>query len=818
MLNYNDSLQKQNILIVDDDATICLLMKEALADDTYNVTDVSNGLDALDKIKENPPEMVLLDVTMPGMNGFDVCTEIRKLYGNSNISIVMVTALEDAESIERSYEVGATDFIIKPINWDTFPYRIRYLMKARNAIIEIQEHKSQLEHMEHISRIITQNKNKDTIMQETMVAMLDIFSADRIILLKSNETTDNLPTADCEMTSDFIDSSSNPSTSIIAIVDSNVIALAYNTEYPVVFHYSGGNLPPDSNPSLKQQIISSLHLSHDQTWYLVTQRNRLLSKWSISDQEMYYKISLRLTDMLSRHLLTEELGRSEAMLKQAQKISHIGSWHWNAETKRQKWSDEVYQIYGHSPETYSPDFDEYYAIQFEEDKERLRLLKAIKNKTNISYQIDHRIRTSDNRIRWINEQCIGVYDGTGALHEINGTVQDITDSRIKKEQEVHNSKMEAIGQLTSGVAHDFGNLMTVARGNLELLEESIAKEKTINLDDRELLADARSAVNDSVELTRQLLYFSRKKSIDPTSINIKKTLSRFRNLFKKTLGDNITLSTNISNNLPDILVDPNQFQSSLLNIVINARNAMPSGGKIEIDIKEIFTEALQGKVANTENHLGEKCVCICVTDTGKGMNDDVLARATEPFYTTSTNQGTGLGLSMVYGFMKQSGGELIIRSQIEKGTSIYLRFPISESTAKSQDKKETSNTLNKVHATILVVEDRPAVRQFAIRCLTQPGITLLQAEDAAAARNLLESNPVDLLFTDIQMPGDMDGHKLSQWANKQYPELKILLTTAMDKNNNVQTAETVNFKILPKPYSKSDLLIEIEELLKLRKD
>lgn len=818
MLNYHDSLQKQDILIVDDDATIRLLMKATLADDAYNVSAASNGLDALDMIKANPPDMVLLDVTMPGINGFDVCTEIRRLYGDTNISIVMVTALEDAESIERSYHVGATDFIIKPINWDTFPYRIRYLMKARNAIIEIQEHKSQLEHMEHISRIITQNKNKDFIMQEAMVAMLDIFSADRIILLKSDETRDNLPTADCEMTSEFIDSISDSATSVIDSIDSNVIVQACNSEYPVVFYYDDSDFPPPSNPTLKQQIISSLHLSHDQTWYLVTQRNRLATKWSISDQEIFYKISLRLTDMLSRHLLTEELGRSEAMLKQAQKISHIGSWHWNAETGRQKWSDEVYQIYGHSPDSYAPDFAEYYEIEFEEDRERLRLLKNIQNKINISYQIDHRIRTSDNNIRWINEQCIGIYDGTGALHEINGTVQDITDARNKKEQEVHNNKMEAIGQLTSGVAHDFGNLMTVARGNLELLEESIEKKNTISPDDIELLSDARSAVNDSVELTRQLLYFSRKKSIDPIGVNIKKTLAKFKNLFTKTLGENITLSININKNLPDILVDPNQFQSSLLNIIINARNAMPDGGKIEIDVKQIITEAVQEELANTENNLGEKCVCICVTDTGKGMNDDVLARAIEPFYTTSTNQGTGLGLSMVYGFMKQSGGELIIRSQIKKGTSINLRFPISESSAKHQDRKDSSSPLDIIHATILVVEDRPAVRQFAIRCLTQSGVTLLQAEDSAAARKLLKSNHVDLLFTDIEMPGDMDGHKLSQWANKHYPELKILLTTAMDKNDNKQTAETVNFKLLPKPYSKSELLIEIENLLKFRTD
>ena len=207
-----------------------------------------------------------------------------------------------------------------------------------------------------------------------------------------------------------------------------------------------------------------------------------------------------------------------------------------------------------------------------------------------------------------------------------------------------------------------------------------------------------------------------------------------------------------------------------------------------------------------------------MTDNGVGMNNDVLERAIEPFYTTSTTQGTGLGLSMVYGFMKQSAGDLILHSELDKGTSIYLRFPIYESNITIQTTTKVSNALNKFHATILVVEDRPKVRQFAIRCLTQPGITLLQAEDAMTARNLLQSNHVDLLFSDIEMPGDMDGHELSQWANKNYSDLKILLTTAMEKTNKTQSEGNEKFKLLTKPYSKNELLVEIENLLKLSRD
>jgi len=157
VFDQNSTAQKPDILIIDDDATIRLLMKETLTDDIYTINEADNGSAGLDQIKAHQPDLVLLDVNMPGINGFDVCTEIRSLYGDTDISIVMVTALEDPESIEKAYHLGATDFISKPINWDTFPYRIQYLIKARNAIIEIKNNKLHLEYMEHVSRIFTQN-------------------------------------------------------------------------------------------------------------------------------------------------------------------------------------------------------------------------------------------------------------------------------------------------------------------------------------------------------------------------------------------------------------------------------------------------------------------------------------------------------------------------------------------------------------------------------------------------------------------------------------------------------------------------------------
>ena len=807
MLSHYSTTRKPYILIIDDDATVRLLMRDTLSEDLYIIDEAENGIVALDKINEKQPDLVLLDVNMPGMNGFDVCTEINRLYDEFDISIVMVTGLEDSASIEKAYDVGATDFINKPINWDTFPYRIQYLVKSRDAIIEIKRRESQLKQIEHISRIITQDKNKEVIMQETMLAMLEIFSADRAIVIKPDEIDDNSLIIDCHVSVTSNEKNSSDD-SIIKELGDNIINQADRSEYPIISHYDS------DESSIKQQMIKSLPLHDKKNWYLVLQKWKTQPNWTTSDEETLYKISLRLTGILSRYLLTEELHKNERLLRQAQKIGHLGNWNWNAMTSRLIWSDEIYRIYGYKPGDYLPDFDKYFEIEFEEDVNRLNLFVDVQSKDTQSYQIDHRIRTFDNNIRWVHEECVGTYDATGNLLEVNGIVQDITDAHIKKEQEVHNNKMDAIGQLTSGIAHDFGNLMTVARGNLELLVDSMSTQDNIDGEDLELIDDARSAVEDSVELTKQLLSFSRKQSIAPVYVSIDKTINKFTKLFKNTLGESIKMSINVHKNLPDILVDPSQFESSLLNIIINARNAMPDGGEIQLNAEIMKTERSQEIIRNADNDLSDECVCISLTDNGVGMNKEVLERAIEPFYTTRINQGTGLGLSMVYGFIKQSGGELVIHSQPDRGTTIYMQFPKYDAKTTEPSKTESINFLPDIQATILIVEDRHTVRKFAVRCLNKPGINLFEAKDASTARELLKSNSIDVLFTDILMPGDMNGDELADWANKNYPDLKILLTTAMEKEpNRKQTIINHSYPLLPKPYSKKELTESLYKLL-----
>jgi len=814
--NYQNDTEKPRILVVDDDATMRLLMSEILSEDGCIIEEVNNGPAAMEAIKSFAPDMVLLDVKMPGMSGFDVCSEIRRLTGDTSISIVMVTGLDDSESIEKAFQLGATAFITKPINWDTFPYRIQYLLKARNAIVALKQREIHLQHTERISRILTQSKNKDTILHEVLHEMLDIFSADRAFIITSQDKTYTKLDIVSEALRGDCTSATHSHGSLVEDIGDDILHWSDNIEYPLVSSYSQNPLSSGLTNGNRtyQQMLKSLHVHNNQPWFLILHRCTNSKPWSAAEQETFYITSLRLTGVLSRYLLMEKLHHSENLLRQAQRVGHIGNWQWNVKNEELSWSDELYLIYGYQPRSFIPSFNNFYHAVAEEDFARLNQFMETVFKSEVTHSIEHRILLPNDEVRWVYQQAVGKLDNDGNPIEVNGIVQDITDRIKKQEQETHDHKMEAIGQLTSGVAHDFGNLMTIARGNIELLDERFIEQYKIGDEDKEILCDARSAIQDGVELTKQLLAFSRKKSLAPEFLNVEDSITKFAKLFKNILGDKIKLSINIQDRLPDILVDSAQFESSLLNVIINARNAMPEGGLINVSAELNQYPHVQ-ESQNTDTDISDQSVCISITDTGIGMTDEVRIHATEPFFTTSKNEGTGLGLSMVYGFMRQSRGELTIDSSPAQGTCIKMQFPIYGGTQSFETEAIRQKITPVGDATVLIVEDRPEVRQFAIRCLDKLKLKILEAENAASAKSMLEKNSdIDLLFTDILMPGDMNGRDLANWAVKKYPHLKILLTSAVEKEaHQHQLTNKPAFELLPKPYSKQDLLERIHEIL-----
>jgi PAS domain S-box-containing protein len=399
-------------------------------------------------------------------------------------------------------------------------------------------------------------------------------------------------------------------------------------------------------------------------------------------------------------------------------------------------------------------------------------------------------------------------DGVGG--RLIGSVRDITD-RVRAEERLRDSqRMEAIGQLTGGVAHDFNNLLQVIRGNLELLQPSVQGDERASARLRNALYGAERAA----QLTRQLLAFARRQPLAPKVVNLARLISDMADLLRRTLGESIEVETVVAGGLWNTIADPAQVESALLNLALNARDAMPEGGRLTV---EITNAALDEAYVSTVSELSAgQYVMLAVTDTGEGMSDEVRARVFEPFFTTKIDgKGTGLGLSMVYGFVKQSRGHIQIYSEPDHGTTVKIYLPRSRQAEDAPPPPPPPSAASDKSRTILVVEDEEAVREAALAMMDELGYRRLEAADAEAALAIVEAGAqIDLVFTDVVMPGPLRTREFAQRLKTLRPDLPVLFTSGYTDNAIIHQGrldEGVN--LISKPYAKADLARRIAQLL-----
>ncbi|RFB79903.1 hybrid sensor histidine kinase/response regulator [Methylovirgula sp. 4M-Z18] len=391
-----------------------------------------------------------------------------------------------------------------------------------------------------------------------------------------------------------------------------------------------------------------------------------------------------------------------------------------------------------------------------------------------------------------------------------GFIRDLT-SRQRMEDELRQAqKMEAIGQLTGGLAHDFNNLLTVITGNLEMLEMSLSTSNQ-----RELLREAQDAAQDGAKLTGQLLAFGRRQPLNPKPTDLAPLIANFSELLRRTLGESIKLTIQVNGSEHLCVVDAAQLQNALLNLAINARDAMPRGGNLTIETSHVRLDADYAQMY-PEVRTG-RYVLIAVTDTGGGMSEDVRQRAFEPFFTTkATGAGTGLGLSMVYGFVKQSGGNIQIYSELDRGTSIRIFLPLAEAFQAGGELAAghvDAGTLPRGSETILVVEDDARVRRVTIARLRSLGYQVIEADNGTAALALLAAHPkIAMIFTDVVMPGGLSGDELAEAALIARPDLKILFTSGYAEPAIARQGLGAG-AWLKKPYTAAELAKKVREIL-----
>lgn len=394
-----------------------------------------------------------------------------------------------------------------------------------------------------------------------------------------------------------------------------------------------------------------------------------------------------------------------------------------------------------------------------------------------------------------------IFDRDGELLYFFSSQMDITQRRASEQSSLQAQKMEAIGQLTAGMAHDFNNLLQVINGNLELALLGLGPAGAAS----EPIRRAQRAAMKAGKLTQQLLTFARKQRLEPKQINLNALLVEFSELLVRTLGDRVVLQLDLKPGLPSCKLDPTHFEMALLNVLINARDAMPHGGRVRV------STVLVAGHAGAANDAGAGQVAVCITDEGEGMTPEVARRATEPFFTTK-GPGTGLGLAMVHGFVQQSRGRLEIDSRPGAGTTVRMVFPVDGAGDAPSPDDAAARAEESARARILVVEDNEDVRELAETVLESAGYAVLSAPSGEQALSLLDQvDAVDLVFTDVMMPGGMTGLQLADQVRARRPGTPILVTTGyMDE---LPAARGQRLDILSKPYRQEDLLARVRAIL-----
>ena len=375
---------------------------------------------------------------------------------------------------------------------------------------------------------------------------------------------------------------------------------------------------------------------------------------------------------------------------------------------------------------------------------------------------------------------------TKELTDANKLLKAEAEERAKVEEALRQAmKMEAVGHLTGGLAHDFNNLLAIISGSLQLISKRVIQGRFAEIS--RYLDSATASVARAAALTHRLLAFSRRQSLDPKPTSVNSLIEGLRDIFSSTAGPSVKVSTTLAASLWPTLCDPNQLENALLNLIINARDAMPDGGRILIETSNcVFTEPPDPKPENLFGCVPNgEYVGLMITDTGVGMPRTVMERAIDPFFTTKpVGQGTGLGLSMIYGYVKQSGGHITIQSSVGEGTTVALYLPRYVGADEGEKAIEASDkqTHAKAAYAVLLVEDEPAVRSLMADILTDNGYTVLEADSGRAAlRHIRSLERIDLLVTDIGLPGGMNGRKLAETARQHRADLKVLLVTGYDE-------------------------------------
>ena len=620
----------------------------------------------------------------------------------------------------------------------------------------------------------------------------------------------------------------------LIVVDLNRRIVRYNRQFLTLLGVTAEMLEREG----VNGIIATLQPQIEGGWDLAAKANEV---WARRDRELFVRFALKdgrvfdvsiiparvgskligmvasVRDVSERARTEQSLRQHRAFLERAQEIAHIGSWVTDIDEHHVGWSRETHRIFGVPDGQFGGSVDAFFAMVHPDDRDAVRAAAEAALKDYAAYDIVHRIVRDDGGIRWVHEQADVIRDADGCAIRMVGTVQDVTERRLLEEQLRQSQKMEVIGGLAGGIAHDLNNALTAIAGYAELALGLIADDHPARPDVKEI---RRAAVR-AGSTTKKLLAFSRKQLLAPRVFSLNDTVAGLARLLSRSLGTEIQIQSRFDSNLPPVLGDPGQVEQAIINLAVNAKDAMPNGGWLTLD-----TCVLDVDEAFARTHVPMatgRYVVLRVTDTGHGMSRDTQRHIFEPFFTTKdVGKGTGLGLSMVYGTLKQIGGFVFVDSEVGRGTTFSLFFPPAPSgsvvapaggiEAPAEPATAPVAAVNEPataaadRATLLVVEDESAVRNLVASSLRKEAYQLLLAASAEEALEILKTHggPIDLLLTDAIMPG-RGGIDLARELVASKPGLPVILMSGYTEETLPVGDLAPAITLLQKPFTPRDL-------------
>ena len=833
-----------SILIVEDSPTQAAKLDLHLTQLGLQPTIAIDGEAALDLLERNQFDLVISDIVMPGISGYDLCRRIKSSEKWRNIPVILLTSLRDPMDIIQGLEAGADNFFTKP-------YEPEQLIKRVNNVLENRRLASEGKlrvgfEVSFLGRRFGITSDRQQILDLLISTFEQIIETNRELSLRKEELAIARARVEnyarqleekVEVSERRYQALMQNAGHAIITADRNARILTFNRVAEELFQLSAEEalgMSLDDIAEVPEEISIAAAAAH----YFEGRPNSFVGRGAKEivcrrKDGTTFPFEAVVTDVtfgvdkvlcISGRDVTERREAAEALRASAEQISLLldstgeGIYAIDVSGICTLCNPAAARMLGYeSPDELVGRNDIHETILRTVSDGAGggagdRLISRLVNE-GTSFE-------SDSEVLWRKDGTsfpvhLSVYPirRNGSIIGMAVTFSDSTERRQLENELRQSQKMEAIGKLTGGIAHDFNNLLTVVIGNLELLEDSV----TDNPQAEQFAKSALGAAIRGADLTRRLLAFARRQVLEAVVCDVKELVGGLEDMLRRTLGEDVSLKMNLGPDLWKTKVDPGQLEHAILNLAVNARDAMEGGGALTVESSNELLDAAYAE-AHAEVSAGPY-VMIAVSDTGSGMPPEVIEKAFEPFFTTKPiGKGTGLGLSMVYGFIKQSGGHVKIYSEMGEGTTIKIYLPAERDGADADplNKLDASSTKFAVSGeVVLLVEDDPSVQQVGAAILEYLGYQVIRVDDGPAALNVLEKGErIDLLFTDIMMRGGMNGIDLAQRVRKKWPNLRVLFSSGYAENAFVRRdALEPGTAFISKPYDRIKLAAILRKIL-----